>query len=465
MRARIRRTLSLRLGLAFVTVALAAVALVAILIAAAAPSEFERFLLDQGRQDYSAMAAGYYAQTGTWDGAQHALAQMGFGPPPQASEPGEQPPGNDRAQPRPFILVDAHGEIIIGAREYPPETFIDVTAEEPVSPIVVDEQTVGYVVGTGFAADQDELTQTYLARINQMLIISAAAAGAASLALGLLLARSISRPVRQLTVASRAMAKGNLGQAVNVRSEDEIGELADSFNRMSADLERASQVRRQMTADIAHELRTPLTVMAGYTEALRDGVLEPTRERFAMMHDETEHLQQLVADLRTLSVAEAGVVRLAKQPMAPRTMLERVAVTFDHPATVRVVAIRLAVEEALPTVNVDAERIAQVLGNLVSNALRYTPKGGSITLGATRQDQGVRLTVADTGSGIDAEALPNLFERFYKGDPSRSEAGGHSGLGLAIAKALVEAHGGRIAAESDGPGQGSVFSVWLPSEG
>jgi signal transduction histidine kinase len=282
-----------------------------------------------------------------------------------------------------------------------------------------------------------------------------------ALVLGGLLARRITRPLRELTVAAQGIAAGDLGRRVPVRSHDELGTLATQFNRMSADLERATQLRRQMTADIAHDLRTPLTVLAGYLEALHDEVLKPTPERFATLYDETQLLLRLVEDLHTLALADAGELRLSRQPIAPRQLVERIAATHQHAAAQQGIALAVDAEEPLPEVSVDPEWMIRVLTNLVGNALRHTPAGGQVTLTVRSAPDQVQLIVTDTGSGIAPEHLSSIFERFYRADPARHATTGGSGLGLAIVKSLVEAHGGQVAVAS-ALGQGTAFTITLP---
>jgi two-component system, OmpR family, sensor histidine kinase BaeS len=221
--------------------------------------------------------------------------------------------------------------------------------------------------------------------------------------------------------------------------------------------------RRRLTADIAHDLRTPLAIIQGHAEGLRDGVLPPDVETFSLIHDEAQRLGRLVEDLRTLSRAEAGELPLNKRAVKPGSLLARLAAAYGPQAHAGAVALTTDVAPDLAPVAADPDRLAQVLGNLVENALRHTPAGGTITLRAAAQGGELWLQVADTGSGIAAEDLPHIFERFYRGDRARGRHSGGSGLGLAIARSITSAHGGRLWAESK-DGQGATFTVALPTE-
>jgi signal transduction histidine kinase len=245
-----------------------------------------------------------------------------------------------------------------------------------------------------------------------------------------------------------------------VRTNDELGELAASFNQMSADLAQANQSRRQMTADIAHDLRTPMSVIMGYTESLKDGRLQGSQETYEILHQEARHLSHLIEDLRFLSLADAGELPLIKRPIPPQALLERVALAHMAQAEEKGVTLQVQERPELPTVELDPERMTQVLGNLVSNALRHTPAGGTISLAANIQDNNhLTITVHDTGTGIPAEDLPHIFERFFRGDRVRQRTGS-SGLGLAIARSIVEAHKGTITADSQEE-QGTTFTITL----
>jgi signal transduction histidine kinase len=455
------RSLTLKLTLAFLLVGLTGAALVSVFIQRATQSAFDQLVLDQGQTDFIGRVTAYYESHGGWDGITETLFTR-----PQTQRPveaiGDRPAQPWQRPPKVFLLVDASGRVMWPAGPY--RTGDTITAEELSrgAPVTVDGQVVGRVLTTAEAPELDPREQQYLERTSQALAIAAAAATTIALLLGFLLARTLTTPLRELTSAIRAMAAGRLGQVVPVRSQDELGELTAAFNQMSADVARSNDLRRQMTADIAHDLRTPLTVITGYLESLRDGVLKPTPERLGVLHGEAQHLNRLVDDLRTLSLADANELPLMRLPTAPQAVLERAAAAYRHQASRRNIALTTGCEPGAPEVFADPDRLAQVMGNLVSNALRYTPDGGCIQLTARREGDGAVFEVRDNGAGMAPDVLPRVFERFYRGDGARPQPDGESGLGLAIAKSIVELHGGRIGAASNGPGQGSAFTIWLP---
>jgi signal transduction histidine kinase len=298
--------------------------------------------------------------------------------------------------------------------------------------------------------------------VNQAIMLGALGAITVALLIGIFLARTISRPIRELTTATQMVAQGELGHQVPVRRKDELGELAVSFNQMSADLARSTELRRQMTADVAHELRTPLSLIMGYAEGLSEGKLEGTPETFDVLYDESLHLNRLVDDLRTLSLADAGELSLNRRLVCPQTLLKRAATVYAAQAREQDVSLKVEAENDTAEIKVDPDRMAQVLGNLVRNALRYTPAGGEIVLSADQYPRSVTLCVRDTGAGIAPDSLPHIFDRFYRADESRHQENGESGLGLAIARSIVEAHGGTISAVST-LGAGTTFRIELPA--
>ncbi len=445
--------LTYKLALAFLLVSLIAIGLAALFVWATTATEFNNFLVDQRQTQFVTVATDYYQSQGNWRGVDAALREQGLLPP--FAQPGSRPP-----DPQPFALVDNQGAVIIPGGQYQPGQKISKEVIGNGAPISIAGQAVGTVLNTGQAPVRSAIEDKYLASVNQSLLVAAVGGALIALLLGLFVARTLTRPVRELTTATHALAHGDLQQQVPVRSRDELGELAQAFNQMSADLARATQLRRQMTADIAHDLRTPLTVIGGYVEALRDQILPSTPERFEMIYGEVRHLQQLVEDLRTLSLADAGELRLNRQPIAPRALLAQVAALFQHRAEQQNIALTVEAADTLPVISIDEGRMLQMLSNLAANALRYTPDGGHITLSAVDRSGGVQLSVRDDGAGIPADALPHIFERFYRADQSRQQTAGESGLGLAIARSIVEAHGGAISVESE-MGKGTTFTIGL----
>jgi two-component system OmpR family sensor kinase/two-component system sensor histidine kinase BaeS len=280
---------------------------------------------------------------------------------------------------------------------------------------------------------------------------------------GRFVSRRLTGPLSETMQAADAIASGDLSARVSVQSGGEFRRFTRSFNRMAGALETADRQRRELLADVAHELRTPLTVIQGNLEGLRDGVYDPTPEHLDLVLDEAHKLGRLVDDLRLLTLAEAGQLPLDLQSLDVPQLLDDVRDAFACQAGEADVTLSTDAPGLLPPLVADPQRLGQVLGNLVANALRHTPPGGQVTLGAALvAEDALQLWVADTGEGIPAEDLARVFERFWRGDAARShEAGAGMGLGLAIAKGLVEAHGGRIGAESQ-PGQGTTISCILP---
>ncbi len=440
------RSLTLKLTLAFLVVGLLGALPVALFVRQRTERAYDQFVRERDQQVVTELTA-YYRRFNSWNGITGVRL-------------GRDGPGAWRL---PIVVIAANGEVVLGDNHHAVGEQASAADIARGTPIIVDGTTVGYLLSgpDGPASGPPPRELAFLERIQEAITYSAIGATALALVLGVLLARTLTQPLRELTAATQAVAKGALGQQVVVRSRDELGTLASSFNHMSADLAHASTLRRQMTADIAHDLRTPLSVILGYTEALRDNKLPAEQDIFDTMHLEAQHLQRLIDDLRTLSLADAGELPLTRQPLAPQALLERAA--SAHRAHAQAQGVTLAVETALvlPAVNVDGERMAQVLGNLLSNAVRYTPAGGTITLAADARDGAVQLRVQDTGSGIAPDDLPHVFERFYRADAARQQDGS-SGLGLAIAKGIVEAHGGTIAVAST-PGAGTTFTITLPA--
>jgi len=317
----------------------------------------------------------------------------------------------------------------------------------------------GIGAGRGMVSD---LFQSFQASFNEALLLALLAAGVVAILVSLLLSRSVIAPIRVLTVASQHIAGGHYAERVPVPGADELGQLAHSFNQMAEKLEQVESMRRQLIGDVSHELRTPLTAIKGSMEGLMDGILPASPETYQQIHQEADRLARLVDDLQELSRVEAGAYPLDIRPVAVSTLVNTTLKRFAAQAQAKLIILRADLPADLPPVLADQDRITQVLTNLVGNALQYTPEGGQVTIQSTHHGDEILFSVVDTGVGIPAEHLPHLFTRFYRVDKSRSrQAGGGSGIGLTIARHLVEAHGGNILARSEGEGHGSTFTFTL----
>jgi signal transduction histidine kinase len=281
-----------------------------------------------------------------------------------------------------------------------------------------------------------------------------------ALAMTLILSRRVLSPIKALSEAARRLGQGDFTQRVESKDRGEVGELARAFNSMANDLERAEQLRRNMVADVAHELRTPLSNIRGYLEAVNDGVMKPDTEAIQSLNEEAARLARLVDELQELNLAEAGELKLICQAEDISKLVGQSVLAFQAQAASKGVSLSIDLMDELPPVHIDSQRMAQVLHNLLDNAMVHTESGDDITISTTQKDNYVEVAVADTGEGIPDEELPYIFERFYRVDKSRARATGGSGLGLTIAKRLVEAHGGSIEVQSE-LGKGSRFAFTL----
>lgn len=324
------------------------------------------------------------------------------------------------------------------------------------------------VMGPEASRMEDDLFLNFRKAVNESLVFSAAAASIAAVVVSLFVSRQVIAPIRRIMFASQRIAEGNYDERVQLpegpfnRALDELGQLSVSFNQMAGKLEKAEALRQQLIGDIAHELRTPLSTIKGYMEGLMDGVLEVGDETYLQVHQEAERLQRLVDDLQDLNRVEAGVFNLNLEKTSVGDLLRSTVKRLERQFDEKGVGVKLAIEGNLPGIQIDPDRMGQVLLNVIGNSLQYTPRGGMVTAKAKQLDQQILITIMDTGIGIASEDLSKIFARFFRVDKSRSRAGGGSGIGLTISKHLVEAHGGTITAESDGLGQGSRFSISLP---
>jgi signal transduction histidine kinase len=467
------RSITAKLILAFLTVSVTVVALASGITYWQTVSQFKQLVFNQSRDRFVADVGLYYQMNGSWNGILDYVnlrnsSPQGDGPGPQPDKQSFVPAGGqNRSASIAFLLADINGKVLVPAGQYQAGQVVPSAKLSGGTQVSVNGKQVGTVLVLGSPPPLGGLESQYLKRTNLALLYAALGAALVALALGTILARTLSHPLRDLTAAIHAMAKGDLKQHVTVKSRDEIGELAAAFNQMSSDLDRLNVSRRQMTADIAHDLRSPLTVIGGYMESMRDGVLKPTPERLDVIHAEVQHLQRLVEDLRTLSQADAGELTLNREQVAPLALLERMVKSYGHLAAQQKVTLEVQGKSSLPDISLDPDRLAQVFGNLITNSLRYTPQGGKIILAANQVENLLEFSVQDNGKGIAAEALPHIFDRFYRADPARAQGSvpgfgvNESGLGLAIARSIVEAHGGSISAESQ-VCRGTTVRISLP---
>jgi histidine kinase len=308
-----------------------------------------------------------------------------------------------------------------------------------------------------------DLFASFLRAMNTALAVAASAAIITAVAISAFVTRRILAVIHLMRQASARIAGGQYSERIPITSDDELGQLAAQFNRMAETLERVEQVRRDLIADVAHELRTPLASIAGYMEAMMDGVISPEPETLNRVRRDAARLQRLVDDLQELSRVEARQVPLQPRPVDVHELVETAAGRIRPQFDAKGVELRIATAAGLPRIVADPDRMLQVLTNLLGNALQYTPTGGRVEVRAGPSDGMVTIAVADTGIGIAPQHLPHVFDRFYRVDRSRTRASGGSGIGLTIVKHLVEAQGGSVRAESPGPGQGSTFTVALPA--
>lgn len=351
-----------------------------------------------------------------------------------------------------------------------------VLAMEAVAPTLLanhidqmmGQQGMGAMMGTAsvrLISLDAHLRAAFRDAMMEALLVAATAAAIAALLVSVVVAAQIVGPVRRMLGATRRIASGHYAERVAVEPAnvgDEMSQLAASFNEMAVSLEQTERRRLALVGDVAHELRTPIATLEGYLEGLLDGVVAPSAETWAKLHDEAGRLRRLVDDLQELSRAEARQIPLTVRPVPPATIVQAVLDRLGAQFAEKGLDLRCTVPPALPAVQTDQDRAVQVLTNVLTNALRYTPAPGHVEVSAQRRDNAVAFTVTDSGIGLAPEHLAHLFERFYRVDKSRSRALGGSGIGLTIARALVEAMGGQIHASSAGPGQGSTFSFTLP---
>ncbi len=455
----------LRLILSFALVVLVALAAVLLITRQGAVREVGRYMTRSamGLDAVAGALEQYYRDTGGWQGAEIILQEWAWG---QQRGMGQ---GQGMMMGRPHLrLADSAGNVLADTRMEP---FGQLTRAERGAAIPLrggDRAIAGYLLaeaGQGMMMGSGANEQYLLNRLLNAALVAGAISGALALLLALALSYGLLKPVRDLTRAASRMAGGDLSQRVPATTRDEIGALGRAFNQMAESLERAELNRRAMTADIAHELRTPVAVQRAHLEALQDGIYPLTVENLQPILDQTELLTRLVEDLRTLALADAGALRMERVSTDLSALAGRTVDRFRPDADTRQVQLVYNDQTggSLPPVQVDPGRIEQIINNLLTNALRHTPVDGSVAVTLCRKGENAVLSVADTGPGIPDEALPRIFERFYRADKARSRESGGAGLGLSIGRQLALAHGGDLTA-SNRAGSGAEFSLVLPIE-
>jgi len=426
----------------------------------------------------------YYLVNNSWDGVQPLVTQIG-----------------EQFRHR-VILADADGKIIADSTLETPDTKVNLESfasktlnssherrdllppppnepppflsfeprmpppPEPPEPAPATSgvsQTIGFLFILPLTQSEIGLAalQIMYSQLGSYFLIGACLAVIVAFLVTLLLSHRILSPVKELRTAAQRLGKGDFSQRVDISDKSEIGELASTFNSMAGNLQRNEQLRQHMVSDIAHELRSPLTNVRGYLEAIGDGVMQPDKETISSIYDETVLLSRLIDDLQELSLAEAGEMKLDCQPQNVADLVRLSITAIQAKASEKDISVKFDIPADIPCVNIDFLRIKQVLLNLLENALAHTPEGGHINIEANQIPGFVEVSVSDTGEGIPADEIDNIFERFHRVDKSRSRATGGSGLGLTIARYIVEEHKGRIWVRSE-PGKGSRFSFTLP---
>ena len=440
-----------RLLLSFVAVIAVAMGMTAFFASRAASSEIERFQdrteIQQSERLKTELGK-QYDESKDWHGAQQWLEQV-------AQIYFER-----------VVVVNQRGQVVADSSRAWIGRFVEGPPEsERVLPVGDSEETVGTMLINPSPLPDEPASplepDSSLPSIDSFLIWGGALAGAVAIGLTFFLSRRILAPVESLSRAAGALTKGDFSSRVSVRSRDEVGELARTFNTMAEEMARTEEIRRNLVADVAHELRTPLSNIRGYLEGIKDRLISPDTPTVDSMHEEVLILTRLIEDLQDLALAESGQLALHLQECDLDDLVRKAVSGIQPQADAKGIGIEVDVL-ANAAVQADPERIGQVLRNLLANAANYTPSGGEIRVTVAREADDLEVRVADTGAGIPDEELPYVFERFYRVDKSRSRATGGVGLGLTIARRLVEAHGGRISVQSL-EGQGTTFTFMLPA--
>ncbi|OJX40312.1 MAG: hypothetical protein BGO78_15225 [Chloroflexi bacterium 44-23] len=487
---------------AFGLVILVGIGVVVLLASQATVGQFELYVTQTGQQwadQLTPTLSEYFAQTGSWERVDNILHQpVAYGASPSSGKSGgdncmEMAAGESMmgdmmgsywetegwcqddqwmmdmwtSAGNRLVLVDENRVIVADTAGALKGTRLQVDDIARGTPIMVQDRQVGTLIITPFNSPSTP-AGNFLSSVSSSVLWAGIAAGIVALILGSLLFFQITRPLRSLSTAALSIAKGDLNQRAWIGNNDEVGQVARSFNQMADKLQSYEAERQNLIADIAHELRTPLSVIQGNLEAMLDNVLPSSARELALLHQETILLNRLISDLRTLSLADTGQLNLQLRPVGLAELVNQVIERLQLRINEKGIDLRTTIPASLPKLQADPERLSQILINLVDNALRYTPGGTQIVIEATTTPDSISVSVSDNGPGIPDDELSKLFDRFWRAEKSRNRATGGTGLGLAIVRQLTEAQGGQISVESpiyhnpDGSGYGTCFALKFP---
>ncbi len=384
----------------------------------------------------------YYSQRGSWKGIQPLVEQMEI--------------SHDRR----IVLTDNSGLVVADSKG----ELIDQLYNPVIPGRLLIQRKSNTVLGRLYISPNESdptSTGSLTKSINRFLLMGGLLAIIVATIVTIVLSRRISKPIQALTLAAKRLGQGDFSQRVQFRDKGEMGELAQTFNSMADSLERAELLRKNMVTDVAHELRTPVSNIRGQLEAIGDKLIKPDIRTLSSIYEEVILLSRLIDDLQELTLAEAGKLKLVHQATDIKQIINKTMAAIRPTTATNGISLTTDLPDNLPLCYIDPQRIGEVLHNLLDNAVAHTPRDGTITVAAREVDKLVEVSVTDTGEGIPTNDLPNIFERFYRVDKSRNRATGGTGLGLTIARRLVEAHGGTIDVSSE-PAKGSRFSFTIP---
>ena len=456
-------TIRRKLLIAFLFIAVLSSVVTAILWSFTTRSLFDWYVrsnTEARATQWQRLLTAYYTQRGSWDGVSALIratqSVRGRGLPRHLMAPPQA------AGPERILLADETGRIIADSHEQDTGRFLNDKATPFKLPITVNGKVVGSVaIVTEFQRGLMTLEAEFLRRMTIASIIGGAIVALIGTGLAFLFSRHLSQPLSRLAAAARQMASGDFDVEIQVPTGDEMEEVAHAFDFMKDSLKANEQARHKLVADVAHELRTPLSVLRGNLESMQEGIIEPTQETIVSLHDEVIRLSRIVQDLLNLGKMESGGFPLRLQPTRLEEVITRVASVFAAETDTRGIRLETNIQGALPQIQADPDRIAQVLVNLLANAVHHTPDGGKISVSASCGDKDIVVSVTDSGPGIPEEDVPHVFDRFYRTDRARDRATGGTGLGLAITKGIINAHKGFIWVESRA-GLGATFAFSLP---